>query len=551
MYQRLKNFVVTNDLLCDEQNAYRSDRSCIDHLYCLTTVVRNRLRQKISTYVCYVDFVRAFDSVNRDLLWYKLENKGINGKFLNILQSMYNKTSATVRINSNHTDKFHTVYGIRQGDVLAPILFALFVNDIAESVKSTGLGVEVGDGRLPLLMYADDIILIASSPKDLQEMLDALYLWCNKWRLEVNVSKTKIMHFPKRNCEQCEKIFKFGEESVEFCTHYKYLGLELNDMLDFSETVNVLCKSGSRALGSLIAKYYACDGLPLSVYKHLYESLVCPVVDYSCALWATKNYAQCDTLQHRAMRTFLGVNKVAPVAFMYGDLAWIPPHIRQQIVCIKFWYRLCNMDKSRLLYKVFNEDFTNSMLGYKSWCTDMKKILYLCQLDDVYLTRDVSMFSSQSLCDKVENVLLSNYQTKWQNILTEYSQLEIYRTIKSDYRQEDYVISCVNHFHRSTFAKLRMGIYPIRMETGRYRSIPRNERLCKSCDALQVEDTEHFLLNCSKHSILRTELYETINTKLNIDLDAFDNRMKLVFLLTNCKIAVDTANFAIRAFNNR
>ena len=56
------------------------------------------------------------------------------------------------------------------------------------------------------------------------------------------------------------------------------------------------------------------------------------------------------------------------------------------------------MDKSRLLYKVFNEDFTNSMLGYKSWCTDMKKILFLCQLDDVYLTRDVSMFSSQSLC---------------------------------------------------------------------------------------------------------------------------------------------------------
>ena len=79
------------------------------------------------------------------------------------------------------------------------------------------------------------------------------------------------------------------------------------------------------------------------------------------------------------------------------------------------------MDKSRLLYKVFNEDFTHSMLGNKSWCTDMKKILYLCQLDDVYLTRDVSMFSSQSLCDKVENVLLSNYQTKWQNILTEYS----------------------------------------------------------------------------------------------------------------------------------
>ena len=61
---------------------------------------------------------------------------------------MYNKTSATVRINSNHTDKFHTVYGIRQGDVLAPILFALFVNDIADTVKSTGLGVEVGDGWL-------------------------------------------------------------------------------------------------------------------------------------------------------------------------------------------------------------------------------------------------------------------------------------------------------------------------------------------------------------------------------------------------------------------
>ena len=142
----------------------------------ISTVIRRRKRLKQDTYVCFVDFVRAFDSINRDLLWYKLERYGIKGRFLNILTAAYQTSKATIRLSGKYTETFATKYGIRQGDVLAPIMFTLFVNDLAEEVKGNGYGVDISNGKLSILLYADDIAVVASSEEELQAMLNFLFL---------------------------------------------------------------------------------------------------------------------------------------------------------------------------------------------------------------------------------------------------------------------------------------------------------------------------------------------------------------------------------------
>ena len=101
----------------------------------------------------------------------------------------------------------------------------------------------------------------------------------------MNVSKTKVMHFHRMNSPRCQRVFKFGENLVDYCSSYRYLGLELNDTLNYANSVDILSKSSSRSLASLIAKYYDLGELSLDVYEHVYKSLVCPVMDYSCIVW--------------------------------------------------------------------------------------------------------------------------------------------------------------------------------------------------------------------------------------------------------------------------
>ena len=125
---RLTDFCDTHNLLVDEQNGFRKDRNCIDHIFALCGVVEQRLNNGDDTFVCFVDLRKAFDSVNRDLLWYKLRHYyGVEDKFLSILQGMYEEVLSCVRVNKELSDWFTVESGVKQGCILSPMLFGLFM----------------------------------------------------------------------------------------------------------------------------------------------------------------------------------------------------------------------------------------------------------------------------------------------------------------------------------------------------------------------------------------------------------------------------------------
>ena len=157
------------------------------------------------------------------------------------------------------------------------------------------------------------------------------------------------------------------------------------------------------------------------------------------------------------------MTKVTPAVAMYGEIGWIPPVIRQKVECVKYWHRLCSMDKERIISDVFNMDYATSMLGAQSWCSDLKKIFVECDLEDIYLTRDVSMYSSQSLASTVQDRLVHTYIEGWQQSLPDYSRLQVYSTVKNSYTREDYLLKC-SRVNRSVIAKLRMGVFPLQVK---------------------------------------------------------------------------------------
>ena len=128
-------------------------------------------------YACFVDFRKAYDTVWRNGLFYKLlRNHNISPKFVRILQSMYTDISGKVRINNSFSDFFMISIGLRQGCNLSPHLFNLYVDDLAKALKEIrNFPVMLNGETIPCLLYADDMLLLSSSQMGLQCSLDLLY----------------------------------------------------------------------------------------------------------------------------------------------------------------------------------------------------------------------------------------------------------------------------------------------------------------------------------------------------------------------------------------
>ena len=140
---RLVNFIDNNNILCEEQNGFRKARSCTEHIYIMSTIIRMKKKNNQSVFACFIDFSKAFDSVNRDLLWFRLLNYGIDGKFLQVLKVMYDNLKICVTLHNYLTNWFSSNVGVRQGDTLSPTLFNLFVNDLSTEIKTLECGVKL------------------------------------------------------------------------------------------------------------------------------------------------------------------------------------------------------------------------------------------------------------------------------------------------------------------------------------------------------------------------------------------------------------------------
>ena len=308
--ERLTKWADSLNVLEDEQNGFRKNRSCLDHLYTLTNIIESRKLRRQNTFVAYVDFSKAYDRLHRDLLWYKLRKMGLHGNLLDALKSLYSGVSGSVRLNGHMSEWFNINTGLKQGCVISPLLFNLYVNDIAQNIKSLDKGININNTQVSILQYADDIALIAANEIDLQCMLNCLGTWCTKYKMAVNMTKTQIVHYRTPSIQQTSFTFKIHNSVLEVSNTYKYLGLYLNEFLDFNQTAKQVAKSAGRALGLLIAKSKAYGGMPYEVYTQLYDSMVDSIISYGSAIWGNREYTCISAIQNKACRFFLGLGNM-------------------------------------------------------------------------------------------------------------------------------------------------------------------------------------------------------------------------------------------------
>ena len=165
--KRLLTYLESNNILVEEQNGFRKGRSCQDHIFSLSSVIKSRINKKKHTFCCFVNYFAAFDFVDRTLLIYALKNVGVDGPILKVIQEMYRNTLCAVKVNNKVTDWFSTYAGLRQGQNDSPTAFAAFVNSFAVKIKSLNVGISVDKVKMSTLLFADDIVLIGETEQEL------------------------------------------------------------------------------------------------------------------------------------------------------------------------------------------------------------------------------------------------------------------------------------------------------------------------------------------------------------------------------------------------
>ncbi len=277
--KRLVTWANTNDKYHEEQAGYRAGYSTVDQIFSLYTLAEKYLtKQNKRCYVLFVDLSKAFDRIPHLMLWDRLIKIGIHGKVMNILQSMYKKLKSCVRLGNGNrlTEWFDCHIGTRQGCMLSPFLFTMYMNQLIENINDGNVrGIYVTEifPNVCILCYADDMVNIADTVHQLQKQINILECFCESYGMSVNLRKTKVVVFRRGGClRKCEKWYYKGEQ-IECVNVYKYLGLLISCSLKWNKATEQLAQQANKALLKIYQLEKRCGGIPYPVYFNFSTNL--------------------------------------------------------------------------------------------------------------------------------------------------------------------------------------------------------------------------------------------------------------------------------------
>ena len=232
-----------------------------------------------------MDFRKAFDSVWHDGLLHKLLKINIRGNFYNVIKSLYSNSTSSVRIGNSQSRSFQYARGVRQGCFLSPLLFNLYVNDLAFSFNNilSDSFVPPNGNKLNSLFYADDLIILSRSKVGLQNCLNELSSYCNSWMPKINPKKTKIMIF-QRCTKKRDYVFHIGSEIIDILQNYTYLGTRISSSGNFTLSLEHFRQKALHTFFGL-RRHTDFNKLKPSLACKIFDLMISSILTYNIEVW--------------------------------------------------------------------------------------------------------------------------------------------------------------------------------------------------------------------------------------------------------------------------
>ena len=507
---RLTKFVTDRDIIGEEQAAFREGYSTMDHAFVLNELINLYLHKNKRLYCCFIDYQKAFDTINRSALWGKVIENGINGKLLRVVYNMYESAKSCVKQQTMISGLFACNMGVRQGENLSPLLFALFLNDfeISLSGKYNGLTTIrelssiLGNDDLEYfinmftLLYADDTLVLAESPEELQLALDEVGNYCHNWGLTINQTKTKVVIFSKGKV-RTQFNFRIGDINIDTSNDYTYLGIIFNFNGKFTKAIDDRITPARKAMFGLNEKAVNLL-LPPDIHIDLFEKMISPIFLYGCEVWGYGNVEPMEIFYRKFIKRVLGIHKSTPNCIVYGEVGKYPIVHQVYKRMISFWANISEGKTSKLSTIMYRIIYKLHLDGsYDSpWLLCIKRILCNSGHPTFWDQQDLLSPKSFMMKNVVALQLQNQYIQEWDFEVNRNRKCVAYRIFKDEIRMEPYLAK-LDFVNRRALCKFRTGNHRLPVAKSRY--IPGGggeEALCKLCDTNDLCDEFHVLFIC-------------------------------------------------------
>ena len=511
--QRLTLYVEDKELLNLEQAGFRRGFSTIDHIYTLYQIISNGLfgNSRSKTYVAFIDYRKAFDSVRRDVLWKVLREKGISDKMINMIRGIYKKVEGSVRYGTKTSEAFECPIGLRQGCVMSPLLFSLLISKVSDEINRKGKhGYQFlpGTPEIKNLMFADDISAISMTPTGLQHTLTVLEETSRELGLQINLDKTKVIVFRAGGYLSSREVWTINNSKLEVVNAYRYLGYTLTTKLSREVAM-------AEAVGKAKQKVIALKKLTqtlgyhsYSVYFRVFDAVVASGLQYSSEVWGARPQECLERPHTMACKKYLGVKAKTPNCLVYGELARFPLAINSKLRAVSYWLRLLDMDDTRLPKLAYLRELKENRKT-KSWCNDIKDILDHTGFSNVWTQKNPNIIPN--FFKTLKRRLLDIFIQDWQATINSSNRCYYYRQIKEDFCIENYIENITITKFKFAFARIRLGANALKINNLFIQQIP--DTKCPFCD--KEESTLHFLTCCDTYKEIREKYLQKYITDTN------------------------------------
>lgn len=513
---RLTKFADSKSIIGEEQAGFREGYSTQDHIFVFNELIQIYLNQNKRLYCCFIDYKKAFDTINRSLLWGKLIEKEINGKILKVVYNMYENAKSCVKEKSLVSGLFACNMGVRQGENLSPFLFAIFLNDFEHVLRSKYNGLRTFEHlssilstnevvfflNLYTLLYADDTLVLAETPAEMQLAMNEVHAYCDRWELSINQTKTKVVIF-SRGKVKTEYNFKMGNFDIATSSEYCYLGILFNFNGKFSKAVCERITPARKAMYGLNEKALNLQLAP-DIHIDLFDKMVMPIFLYGCEIWGYGNNEPLEIFYRKFLKRVLGLNKSTPNCMVYGELGKRPLLNLIHVRMLSFWVKVSEGKPSKLSTIMYNLIYKLHLNGiYDSpWLLCIKKIL--CNSGNpIYWHQQEALAPKKFMQLAVSKQLEDQYLQKWNSDIDRNRKCTIYRVFKENMSMERYLIK-LDFIERRNLCRFRTGNHKLPITESRYVEGGGGvDATCKVCNSGDICDEYHVLFICRKFEVQR------------------------------------------------